>query len=60
MINHHDPDELRQAAVTGARLAGCDCDLDADVHEADDGVFWVRTDHEQTCRLLQRLMATWN
>ena len=60
MIPHHDPDTLRQAAIDGARLAGCNCELDADVLEADDGVFWVRTDHEPRCTLLRRLMATWN
>lgn len=60
MTLHHDPETLRQAAVTSARLGGCNCAPDVDITEGFEGVYHATIAHDRDCRLLLRRVARWN
>lgn len=57
---HHDVDTLRAAALTTARLQGCDCTPDVDIAEQGDGMYRADIGHDDCCHLMQRRRAPWN
>jgi len=59
-VQHHDVDTLRAAAVTAARLQGCNCNPDVDITEQGDGMYRADIAHDEWCPLLQRRSAPWN
>lgn len=54
------PDEIKAAAVTSARLHGCDCHPEVTVTETAPGVHAATVRHDKWCRLLARTTALWN
>ena len=52
--------ELRDAALLGARIAGCTCEPDIDVTTVLPGLHDVIVGHDDWCELHRRLRAETN
>ncbi|MGI8937811.1 MAG: hypothetical protein ACR2JF_06280 [Iamia sp.] len=60
MTAHHDPDDLRAAAVTSARRAGCICRPAVELTEQGDGIWRADVQHDGWCPVVARGVAAWN